>query len=113
MLRRKLKRSAPTSPGCLSWTSDRPTSTSAVHKTETRAVQTVEVLRLGLPSADEDTVVGEGRDVETQERITFIVPPDQRLRVLAEARRASVGLDPPFLRCGAMGCRARRRVGLR
>jgi hypothetical protein len=50
-----------------------------------RSVRSVEVVRLGFPSERDDTVVGEGQDIETRERVHFIVPPGQRLRVLAEA----------------------------
>lgn len=58
---------------------------------------TVEVLRLGFPSPDDESIVGEGRDVATGERVHFVVPPDQLLRVLAEAhdgRRSVLTLHP-------------------
>jgi hypothetical protein len=60
-------------------------------------VRRVEVLRLGFPDADGDALVGEGIDIVTTERVKFIVPPDQRLRVLAEAhagRRLVLSLHP-------------------
>lgn len=50
-----------------------------------RIVRTVRIVRLSFPDAGADLVVGEGVDVETRERVHFIVPPDHRLSVLADA----------------------------
>jgi hypothetical protein len=65
----------------------------------------VEVICLGFPEADGDTLVGEGIDVMTGERVNLVVPPNQRLRVLAAAH-----LTRGVQRC-AQGCGAAPRGG--
>jgi hypothetical protein len=50
-------------------------------------MRTIEAVRLGFPDPDGGAVVGEGRDVETGETVRFVVPPEQRLAVLAAAHR--------------------------